>query len=187
MLKEALGEDEEDYEEEEEKEEEGGDDEDLKEVVENGTRAEADYSESLASNFGAQHLVKGYHQTSKAICAQIMQSEFHLGHGGWCGGGIYFATSPEATVTKAIAASSNDGCMIEATIDVGKQKHAPRGNCGVKNQEQLHKKQYDSVLYHAGDGDEIVVYDPARVVSKKVIPYKQKWRVNSLRRRRAGN
>jgi len=180
MLKEALEEDDEDYHEDE-------DEDGLEEIDENSTRAEADFSDSLATNFGAQHFVKGYHQTSKAICAQIMQSEFHLGHGGWCGGGIYFATSPEATVTKAIAASSNDGCMIEATIDVGKQKHAPRGNCGVKNQEQLKKKQYDSVLYHAGDGDEIVVYDPARVVSKKIIAYKQKWRVNSLRRRRAGN
>lgn len=131
--------------------------------------------------------MKGYHQTSKEICEQIMQSNFRLGHGGWCGGGIYFATSPEATVRKAIAPSSNDGCMIEATIDVGKQKHFPRGACCVKNQEQLNKMKSDSVIYHAGDGDEIVVYDPARVVSKEVIPYKQKWRVTSLRRRRRGN
>jgi len=40
---------------------------------------------------------------------------------------------------------------------VGKVKHFPRGACGVKNQEQLNKVKYDSVIYHAGDGDEIVV------------------------------
>ena len=43
---------------------------------------------------------------------------------------------------------------------------------------------YDTVTFNPGDGEELVVYDPSRIISKRIIPYQNRWRVKSLRRRR---
>mmetsp|Transcript_120630 Transcript_120630/g.341077 ORF Transcript_120630/g.341077 Transcript_120630/m.341077 type:complete len:386 (-) Transcript_120630:137-1294(-) len=144
-----------------------------------------DYQSACVSSGGERYMT-GYHQTSKDICESIMKSNFRRGSGGWCGGAIYFAMSPEATKTKAIAASSHDGCMIEAKVNVGRQKRAGR-DCDHYNADKVRSENYDSVIFNPGDGDEIVVYDPSRVVSKKILRYNEAWRVPSLRRRRRGN
>lgn len=130
--------------------------------------------------------MKGYHQTSKEVCKLIMAGNFKPGHGGWCGGAVYFAMSPEATVTKAIADSSHDGCMIEATVDVGKQKRAGK-TCDGLTASRCKDRGFDSVIFNPGDGDELVIYDPSKIKSKRILPYKESWRVPSLRRRRRGN
>eukprot|EP00929_Paragymnodinium_shiwhaense_P119624 TRINITY_DN91524_c0_g1_i1.p1 TRINITY_DN91524_c0_g1~~TRINITY_DN91524_c0_g1_i1.p1 ORF type:complete len:357 (+),score=74.28 TRINITY_DN91524_c0_g1_i1:118-1188(+) len=132
---------------------------------------------------GAGKIKIGYHQTSPEICRLILQSEFKRGHGGWCGDGIYFAMTPEATRTKAITENSHEGCMIEARVDIGRLMHFP---CCRKCKDvgTLERQGYDSVIFNPGDGEELVIYDAKRVVSMRTIPYKKAWEVEHRRRRR---
>eukprot|EP00445_Apocalathium_hangoei_P041535 CAMPEP_0203964216 /NCGR_PEP_ID=MMETSP0359-20131031/94010_1 /ASSEMBLY_ACC=CAM_ASM_000338 /TAXON_ID=268821 /ORGANISM="Scrippsiella Hangoei, Strain SHTV-5" /LENGTH=225 /DNA_ID=CAMNT_0050900515 /DNA_START=84 /DNA_END=761 /DNA_ORIENTATION=- len=113
------------------------------------------------------HVMTLYHQTSPHIGALILKGGFKPGSRGWCGGGIYFATTPEATKTKAIGADSHTGFMIEARVDVGKALLMPatcdRSMTGLK----LASKGFDSVKFNPGDGDEYIVYSGARVISTK--------------------
>eukprot|EP00931_Biecheleriopsis_adriatica_P049703 TRINITY_DN2875_c0_g1_i1.p1 TRINITY_DN2875_c0_g1~~TRINITY_DN2875_c0_g1_i1.p1 ORF type:complete len:199 (+),score=40.23 TRINITY_DN2875_c0_g1_i1:74-598(+) len=57
-----------------------------------------------------------YHVTSPRIGHMILKQGFKSGHAGWCGGGIYFATSAGATRRKAIGFQSHQGFLIEATL-----------------------------------------------------------------------
>jgi len=118
----------------------------------------------------------GYHQTSPKVCKAIVAGNFRAGSGGWCSGAIYFATTPEATSTKAVAASSHEGCMIKAQIDMGRVYHAGK-KCDGMNYWKLTKNGYDSISFNPGDGEELVVFDPSRVISKHIIPYKPQWAV----------
>jgi hypothetical protein len=129
----------------------------------------------------------GYHQTAPEICNLIMQSNFKPGTSGWCGGAVYFATTPEATVTKAIAANSHDGCMIEAKVRMGRVKRVTCGkpcHCEGFNSWKTRSEGYTSVTFNPGDGEELVIYNPDQIISKRVLPYQDRWRVRSLRRRR---
>lgn len=108
-----------------------------------------------------------YHQTSPEIAALIYQGGFKPGKEGWCGGGIYFATSPKATYKKAIGPDSHIGEIIEAQVDVGKVWMMPP-TCDRKlTGNQVAWRGYDSVTFNPGDGFEFVVYSPDRVVSTK--------------------
>ena len=55
------------------------------------------------------HVVTLYHQTSTWAGPKILKHGFRRGHTGWCGDGIYFATSPWSTYAKAIGASASCG------------------------------------------------------------------------------
>lgn len=128
--------------------------------------------------------MKLYHQTSPEICHLILASAFKLGHEGWCGGAIYFAATPQATKTKAVGPQSHYGCMIEATVNVGKIQHFPCCRyCGGKQDQHIHwtlqslnAKGYNSINIDPGDGPEYIIYDPAQVVSMKEIPFNEAWR-----------
>jgi len=106
-----------------------------------------------------------YHQTSPEICELILASNFKPGHEGWCGGGIYFATTPWATYDKAIGPDSHQGCILRAEVRVGRSWHlrsqCDRGMVGAN----LHMRGYDSVEFDPGDGPEYVVYSPSQVLS----------------------
>mmetsp|Transcript_31676 Transcript_31676/g.67310 ORF Transcript_31676/g.67310 Transcript_31676/m.67310 type:complete len:308 (+) Transcript_31676:51-974(+) len=125
-----------------------------------------------------------YHQTSPYICQLILQTGFKIGSGGWCGKAIYFAISPEATRTKAIAADSHAGCMIEARVDVGRIKRFPCCRyCGAAQDQhvpwtlqQLKWQGYDSIKIDPGDGDEYVIYSKDQVKSMRIIPFRSEWR-----------
>ncbi|CAE7319826.1 unnamed protein product, partial [Symbiodinium sp. CCMP2456] len=124
-----------------------------------------------------------YHQTSPEICKLILANGFKLGHSGWCGGAIYFAMSPQATKTKAITPHSGVGCMIEAKVDVGRQKKFPCCRfCGGRQDQQigwtddsLARAGADSIEIDPGDGPEIVIYNKNRVVSMRTIPFNPAW------------
>jgi len=107
-----------------------------------------------------------YHQTSPEMATLIFKGGFTNGTSGWCGGGIYFATTAEATYTKAIGADSHQGFIIEAQVDVGRVKHASK-TCDGINSEVLQSQHYDSVTFNPGDGDEYMVYSKNRVISIK--------------------
>lgn len=129
-----------------------------------------------------------YHQTSPAICKMIMASNFRLGRGGLCGKAINFALSPQATASKAITSNSHGGCMIEAVVDIGRQGFYHAGDrgpsdrfpnsCGPYNEmnaQRLHARGYDSIIMGRGDGNEIIIFEPGRVLSKKRLPFNCNW------------
>jgi len=128
-----------------------------------------------------------YHQTSPEVCQSIMASNFIVGKGGLCGKAMYFALSPGATAGKAITEFSHGGCMIEAVVDVGKQagyywQGGPdrrfRRHCGGYSRmtaSRLHATGVDSIVLRQYDGDECVVFEPERVLSKRIIPFKCSW------------
>lgn len=109
-------------------------------------------------------IMTGYHQTSPELCELILKTGFKLGHVGWCGGGIYFAETQEATFHKAIGPDSHMGCMLKATIDVGRMLHMYPYCDKVMTLHFLKSMRYDSITFNPGDGDEIVVYEPSRVL-----------------------
>eukprot|EP00928_Gymnodinium_smaydae_P021753 TRINITY_DN18522_c0_g2_i1.p1 TRINITY_DN18522_c0_g2~~TRINITY_DN18522_c0_g2_i1.p1 ORF type:complete len:385 (+),score=33.15 TRINITY_DN18522_c0_g2_i1:63-1157(+) len=149
----------------------------------------SNYHEVCSGGSGGDNFRTGYHQTAPEICDLIMASNFRPGSSGWCGGAIYFAVTPEDTVTKAIGENSHDGCMIEAKVRMGRIKHAPKygangAACDGYNADKAKREGYDSLIFNPGDGDELVVFNPDQVVSKHVMKYQERWRVPSLRRRR---
>jgi len=109
-----------------------------------------------------------YHQTSPEMATLIFKGGFTNGTSGWCGGGIYFATTAEAAYTKAIGADSRQGfiVIIEAQVDVGRVKHASK-TCDGIDSDLLQSQNYDSVTFNPGDGDEYMVYSKGRVISVK--------------------
>jgi len=117
-----------------------------------------------------------YHQSSPKICQTIMESNFTTGGFGWCGKGIYFAMTPQGTRRNAVAAGSHGGCMIKAQVDVGHLKRFQ--SCGAYNSmsgTKLKMMGYDTIVANPGTGDEIIVFDPERVVSKEIIPFHPNW------------
>eukprot|EP00929_Paragymnodinium_shiwhaense_P007901 TRINITY_DN111823_c0_g1_i1.p1 TRINITY_DN111823_c0_g1~~TRINITY_DN111823_c0_g1_i1.p1 ORF type:complete len:359 (+),score=66.39 TRINITY_DN111823_c0_g1_i1:115-1191(+) len=131
-----------------------------------------------------------YHQTSPEVCESIMQSNFRIGKGGLCGKAVYFALTPEATRTKAITKNSHGGCMIQAVVDVGRhgrfywrgypqwKDHQKEQFCGGWNQmkaSKLHHMGYDSIIMRQGDGDEVIIFEPERILEKKVVHFNCKW------------
>jgi len=113
-----------------------------------------------------------YHQTSPEIAKLILNSSFKPGRRGWCGGGIYFATDPEATEGKAIGTDSHLGFIIEAKVDVGRVLEMS-STCDLKmSGPKLWAQHYDSIRFDPGDGDEYVLYNSSRIVSMKAYSMK---------------
>lgn len=125
-----------------------------------------------------------YHQTSPEACEGIMNSEFRLGKGGWCGHAIYFATSPWDTKRKAVAGSSGHGCMMEVRVNVGRIKRFY--TCGQFDKltiKGVHRNGADTVLFEPPEksGDEVIIFEPWRVVSKKIMKWNPLWMSHRFR------
>jgi len=112
-------------------------------------------------------VVTVYHQTSKEIGELILKTSFKPGNSGWCGGGIYFAMTPEATYTKAIGADSHQGFIIEVRVDLGRTKRLSKTCDGSMTGAKLQSEGYDSLTFNPGDGDEVVIYSADRVLSMR--------------------
>jgi hypothetical protein len=106
-----------------------------------------------------------------------MNSTFKAGHEGWCGGAMYFALTPEATVTKAIGPDSHHGCMLEVTVDLGRVMQYPC--CGKCDYDYTGKVVedlgFDSIIYNPGDGEEVVIYDASQIQNITEVPWQSKW------------
>jgi len=111
-----------------------------------------------------------YHQTSLTAGPLILENGFRPGKRGWCGGGIYFALTPEATFTKAIGLDSSTGFLIEAKVNVGRVRPMSATCDWTFNGEKLAAAGFDSVSFDPGDGTEYVVYSADRVLSTKQVP-----------------
>ncbi|CAE8635317.1 unnamed protein product, partial [Polarella glacialis] len=117
-----------------------------------------------------------YHQTGEGVGPLILKHGFKKGKVGWCGGGIYFATNPWATETKAIGEDSHKGFMIKVRVNVGKVKQMPR-HCGHMTEAKLTQMGFDSIDFDPGDGDEFVIYDTARIIDMVRIPWLWHYRM----------
>lgn len=117
------------------------------------------------------HNMTLYHQTSPQIGELILQGGFRTGKAGWCGGAIYFATSPQATVTKTSGIDSHKGYMLQATVDVGRVKHMP-STCDMSmTGQKLQDMGYDTITFNPVDGDEYVVFCSTQVLEVKHISW----------------
>jgi len=77
--------------------------------------------------------------------------------------------------------------MIEAKVRMGRVKQVTCGRacrCNGYNKQKAQAEGFDTVTFNPGDGEELVVYNPERVISMRILPYQERWRVPSLRRRR---
>jgi len=108
-----------------------------------------------------------YHQTSAEIAALIFEGGFKPGTRGWCGGGIYFAMKPWQTYHKAIGPNSHLGSILEVEVDLGRVRHMSPTCDRSMTAEKMFADGYDSIRFNPGDGDEIVVYSPASILSVK--------------------
>jgi len=108
-----------------------------------------------------------YHQTSAYAGRLILQNGFRPGSSGWCGGGIYFALTPEDTYTKAIGPQSHQGFMIEAKVNVGRVKYLSSKCDRSLNGRRVSMQRFDSVSFDPGDGREYVVYSKDRILSTR--------------------
>ncbi|CAJ1337748.1 unnamed protein product [Effrenium voratum] len=142
---------------------------------------------NLSSSYHYTHIVTLYHQTSESAGKSILKSGFRPGHLGWCGAGIYFALSPQATSGKIKGPDSHAGYMIEAKVNVGKSKrmswhcttsascnHHPFAKCQDRENRGswLKRQGYDSIYYQPDPyGPEYVIYNPDLVVSMKGYRY----------------
>ena len=71
-------------------------------------RAEAE----VTAEANSTGIVTLFHQTSHTYGKSILKNGFRPGHVGWCGAGIYFATSAKATSGKIRGPDSHAGYMI---------------------------------------------------------------------------
>eukprot|EP00438_Fugacium_kawagutii_P021911 Skav207158 [mRNA] locus=scaffold573:351120:357875:- [translate_table: standard] len=128
-----------------------------------------------------------YHQTSVGAGYSILKSGFRRGHIGFCGGGIYFALSPQATYGKAVGVDSKHGFIIEARVDLGRVHTKGRScttsmSCWARPLKQTiqcldrgyhgghwQSEGYDSILFNPGDGGEYMIWDKNRVLSMRRI------------------
>lgn len=136
-----------------------------------------DFSDTCA---GTRHLLSRdergpirtlYHQTSHEIGELILKEGFKPGSRGWCGGAMYFATSPRATITKASGLNSNRGFMVEAEVYLGKVKHMPSWCDMQMTGDKLWKEGYDSIVFNPIDGDEHVIYNSSQVLATRRFPF----------------
>ncbi|CAE8618458.1 unnamed protein product [Polarella glacialis] len=103
-----------------------------------------------------------YHMTSPEVAVLILASAFRPGHSGWCGGAIYFFTSPDVPATK-LGPDSSSGAVIEATVDLGRMAHLD-ATCQGADEARLN---YDSITFNPGDGAEYLVFSSDRVRSMR--------------------
>jgi len=116
-----------------------------------------------------------YHMTGLEAGPMILANGFRPGFEGWCGGGIYFATTPQQTRTKAIGPESHQGFLIEATVNVGLVKYMPATCDRSLTGQRVASEGYDSVSFNPGDGQEYIVYSASRVISSRRIAAEIAW------------
>lgn len=118
-------------------------------------------SPSIPSETVTQMGVKTlYHETSPDAAKKILASAFRPGNSGWCGGAIYFYTSPNIPDSK-LGPDSQSGAIIEAQVDLGTNIRLDH-KCDGSEQA---RKKYDSVSFDPGDGLEYLVFSADRILS----------------------
>jgi hypothetical protein len=100
-----------------------------------------------------------YHMTDATAARSIVSTQtFRPGTSGLAGGGIYFAETPEDTKHKA----RSQGPILQAKVNLGKQKNLSYHGDPSLTHEQLKQEGYDSVKIPR-NGTEHVVYSSDQV------------------------
>eukprot|EP00933_Yihiella_yeosuensis_P080300 TRINITY_DN93710_c0_g1_i1.p1 TRINITY_DN93710_c0_g1~~TRINITY_DN93710_c0_g1_i1.p1 ORF type:complete len:254 (-),score=49.00 TRINITY_DN93710_c0_g1_i1:326-1087(-) len=151
------------------------DDEELPADMVSALEAGVDDLDEAAALEGSQGIMILYHQTSRSIAKKILRSGFRRGHAGWCGGAIYFATTPGATGPKAIGRESHHGAVLACTVDVGRVRPMPPTCTSSPTCHGVHclshrsasgwlrRQGFDSIAFNPGGGVEYVIFNPRRV------------------------
>merc|ERR1712203_7422 len=131
----------------------------------------------------AANVMTLYHTTSSTVAEAIVASNFRPGSNGWCGGAIYFLDFPGLPTAKMDPVHSQTGAVIEATVDLGKVcviekpagcldgssgKCCPAPNGAGFGTTGAALAGCNSIKWNPGDGWEYVIWEPERVLSKKV-------------------
>jgi len=107
------------------------------------------------------------HQTSPESGELILKGGFKPGKFGWCGGAIYFGTSPQATATKATGIHFRGGFMIEAEVGLGRINHMGSTCDMMMTAKKLRGEGYDSIVFNPIDGDGHVIFNSSQVLSTR--------------------
>jgi len=131
---------------------------------------------------GVNTVMTLYHTTSSTVAEAIVASNFRPGSKGWCGGAIYFLDFPGLPKSK-MAPVSQTGAVIEAIVDLGKicviekpagcqdgisGKCCPAPNGAGFGTGAAAQAGCNSIKWNPGDGWEYIIWEPERVLSKKV-------------------
>ena len=62
------------------------------------------------------------------------------------------------------------------TVDIGRVNRIQRRHtCNKYDADKNVADGYDSAIFNPGDGPEVVLYDPKRVVKKTILPFNKVW------------
>lgn len=103
-----------------------------------------------------------YHTTSASAAEAILKSGFRPGHSGWCGGAIYFSTTPHLPKSK-YGPDTHSGAVLEVKVNLGRLAHLDSKCHGAGGA----KHDHDSITFNPGDGDEYVIWSNSRIISKR--------------------
>lgn len=123
-----------------------------------------------------------YHTTSRGIANLILNSNFKPGSQGWCGGAVYFMDYPGLPKSKEDPLTTQRGAIVEARVDLGKVcqstrnkncRESRRGTCcpmlgGGHGIQGAAAAGCGSILWNPGDGNEYVIWDTRRILSRKI-------------------
>lgn len=123
-----------------------------------------------------------YHTTSSTIAKLIVSGNFKPGSQGWCGGAVYFMDYPGLPKSKEDPLTTQRGAVVEAQVDLGKVCQSTRDQNCWESQEGTccpmpgggHGIQgaaaagCGSILWNPGDGNEYVLWDMSRILSRKI-------------------
>jgi hypothetical protein len=124
--------------------------------------------------FGPSNEMTLFHQTSPANGQKIVQEQAFIcsdpSKGKLLAGpGIYFAASPEDTTHK-VRNPANKGCILAATVNLGKILKIHRDGDHTITLETLRSRGFDSVSIprNGNPGTEYVVYDTAQIKNIRI-------------------
>eukprot|EP00122_Pirum_gemmata_P011586 Pgem_evm1s10734 len=113
------------------------------------------------------------HFTNEAAAKAITNGQFRIGHGGWCGPGVYFVKGNSLKHSKQNPRFNSRGAysyMIHSEVDTGKVcRNVHKDIC---NQSKHTAKNYarrhgcGTIEFINGDGVEYVVFDVNRIHPK---------------------
>lgn len=115
-----------------------------------------------------------YHTTSIGAAHSIVHHGFRPGHGGWCGGAIYFIDQPYLPKTKYAPGITKSGVILQAKVRMGRMATHFNRHCkgyGGTGVYAAKHAGYNSVEFNPGDGNEFIIWDRRQVSSVRIYKY----------------
>jgi len=112
-----------------------------------------------------------YHTTAVKWANAIVKEGFRPGHGGWCGGAIYFIDHPYLARSKFAPGVTEAGAILEAKVRMGRMATHFDRHCkgyGGHGRWAAQNRGYNSIRFNPGDGNEFIIWHPSQVVSVRI-------------------